>query len=68
MKPSIGRIVHYFDSAGCHAAIVTDVNAFCLVNLYMFQSVRSYAGYCPDVKQDETKRLTCTWHWPERVD
>lgn len=81
MKPTIGRIVHYWShgsadgvyEAQCRAAIVTESYG-AGVNLSDGRSWEaSLAVFNPegiflkqDVVQDEKKTRGGTWHWPER--
>lgn len=70
MKPSIGRIVHYFEPSDlrpepeCKAAVITDVGDT-FVSLEVFG--RADDRLQPLVAEDQGAHVPFTWHWPERV-
>lgn len=81
MKPTIGRVVHYWShgsadgvyEAQCRAAIVTEAygNGVNLPDGRAWEA--SLAVFNPegiflkqDIHQDEKKTRGGTWHWPER--
>jgi hypothetical protein len=76
MKPTIGRIVHYYeDNLGPFAAIITGVNEFsdsegsAVVDLYVFPCKKKKLGDAPidTLQSDVTDRGTRRWAWPLAV-
>ena len=74
-KPSIGRIVHYFDADAdrVFAAIITDTSAeddglaATNVNLHHFGSGEYDAEDIFDVPFSATASASDHWRWPPRV-
>ncbi|MFG2506745.1 hypothetical protein ACGFOW_14715 [Streptomyces rubiginosohelvolus] len=76
-KPTVGRIVHYVGwcetgdgprPGPCRAAIVTNVIEPERPDPYVDLGIFDPNGYLLDgaVKNDETRSVGETWHWPER--
>lgn len=80
-KPTVGRIVHYLSHGSpvlpdgtqkykplCRAAIVADYSEGFMgseiVNLAVLNPTGIFFG---DSRQDESKSIGGSWHWPERV-
>lgn len=66
-KPSIGRIVHYFDGNIAVAAIIVHVDESGLVNLTLFlpDGGTAYRGRVSQF--EEGKPQANTWNWPPRI-
>ena len=66
-KPSIGRIVHYYDSphGDCLAAIITAVHTDEIVSLTAFMQGGATVGFT-SVMQDKIGTLS-SWSWPPRI-
>jgi hypothetical protein len=78
MKPSVGRIVHYFQPEQvppCRAAIVTAVWASGSIDVTVFPPVRNEPYGVTDLTEVPPHpelglegRGVDSWHWPERVE
>lgn len=69
-KPSIGRIVHFYDqtySGKPEAAIIVNVLTDVLVNLRVFKD-DAFVGYETSVKLIGTGDASRYWDWPPRVE
>ena len=68
-KPSIGRIVHFYQSAAQgkpHAALVTDVHSDFCINVAGFNSGGTQVS-ASSVTYSEDKASGLRWCWPPRV-
>lgn len=68
-KPSVGRIVHFFEDVGSEpqAAIITEVFSDDCVNLTIFPSVQPPIVDKTSIsKKTEFQKSYC-WDWPARV-
>lgn len=74
-KPSVGRIVHYYDGLTAkeppNAAIVCAINDNGTVDLYVlpphiWKDEHDRAHYEENVPYSETPKIGC-WTWPPRV-
>lgn len=70
MKPTVGRIVHYYDGQGIgHAAVIVEVfESSGTVALYIFwrDGSTSFAQYVAKRDVEGGRTLVC-WEWPERI-
>ncbi|MGW4886896.1 hypothetical protein [Streptomyces murinus] len=77
-QPTVGRIVHYVDwqyadggrPGPCRAAIVTNVIEPGKPDAYVDLVIFEPNGQRLDgaVKNDESRTMGETWHWPERAE
>lgn len=75
-KPSIGRVVHYYEKGVHYAAIVTRtlpdksdiVDLVVFDDRYLAQSGYGLARFDYSVPQDESQTWERSWHWPEREE
>lgn len=67
MKPSVGRIVHFWQDAECVAAVITKVKeprygGGCNLTTFQPDGGTRFEEGIPEGSD------VGTWHWPERVD
>ena len=69
MKPSIGRIVHYWDGdlAEPSPAIITKVWSDECINLKVFRDGVDSSECVTSVPLLHEAKLSMFWSWPERV-
>jgi hypothetical protein len=69
MKPSIGRVVHYYASAGQvkpFAALITDVHSDTCINVAGFNNGNTQFGQT-SVCYNEDPTSGMRWVWPPKV-
>lgn len=71
MRPSIGRVVHFYEALGCppRPAFVMDVHEHDTVDLVIF-TLPTYgetSQWCFAVPFSEEPQTGC-WGWPPRVE
>lgn len=69
MKPTIGRIVHYFEPGSDvpQAAIITQVHSDVCVNLRVFHDGERFPRVTSVEQATSDNSENCRWEWPPRV-